>query len=353
MDRPDRPRKESLLLAAQHQLRQPLNALSLLIGELKHGASGRELDAIADNMRIAVQLQTAWLDALGELEAAALGALESAAQPVALQPVFASLAAEVAPRFAALGLELRVVATRAVVRADAALLRRVLALLLDNAAKFTPAGKVLLGCRHAGGGVRIELWDSGPGMAPEAAERVFEPFFRLENEVRPRERGLGLGLATARRLAQLAGGRLALAARPGRGCCFRLTLQAAARSSAVRAPEPAVGVPPDPLAGAEVALLEGPRTGALREQLAAWGARVRAVAPGELAAVLAAAPPLLVADRDAFDAGGPLSPGAATVVVLVGEAVPGRADPPGVHSLGLPLRPARLRALCHYALTRP
>src|SRR3546814_18340425 len=95
-------------------------------------------------------------------------------------------------------------------------------LLLDNAAKFTPAGKVLLGCRRFGGGVRIEVRDSGPGIAEKQAAQVFEPFFRLENEVRPRERGLGLGLAYARRLAELAGDSLTLTGRPGRGCCFEI-----------------------------------------------------------------------------------------------------------------------------------
>ncbi|HMA14140.1 MAG: sensor histidine kinase [Bacteroidota bacterium] len=353
MDRPDKPRKESLLLAAQHQLRQPLNALSLLIGELRHVAGGKELESIAEDMRTAVRLQNAWLDALAELEAAALGAIETDPRPVALQAIVAGLAAEMGPRFSALGLDLRIVATRAVAEVDAALLRRVLVLLLDNAAKFTPAGKVVLGCRHVGGDLRVELWDSGPGMTPEEAAQAFEPFFRLDNEVRPRERGLGLGLATARRLAALAGGELAVAVRPGRGCCFRLTLRPAGRGDeAAPAPEPAAGDPPDPLAGTEVPLLRGPFADALSGQLAAWGVRVRAVAPGELAAVLAAAPRLLVADREAFAAAGPLSPCAATVIVLVGENLPGRADPPGVHSLGLPLRPARLRALCHYALTR-
>src|SRR3546814_925162 len=128
-------------------------------------------------------------------------------------------------------------ALEAHLRADPDLLRRLLTLLLDHAAKFTPAGKVLLGCRRFGGGVRIEVRDSGPGIAEKQAAQVFEPFFRLENEVRPRERGLGLDLAYARRLAELAGDSLTLTGRPGRGCCFAVALQPAGQLAGGRSEE--------------------------------------------------------------------------------------------------------------------
>jgi anti-sigma regulatory factor (Ser/Thr protein kinase) len=361
VDRPSKRRTRSLLLAAQHQLRQPLNALSLHIGELRQGAEGRALDVIAEDMRHALQLSNRWLDALCDLEAAERDALELVRQAVPLQPLFASLSEQFAPRFASLGLDLRVAPSRGVVHGDPDQLRRILALLLDNAAKFTPAGKVLLGCRSSGGSLRVEVWDSGPGIAPEQAAQVFEPFFRLENEVRPRERGLGLGLAIARRLAELTGGRLTLAVRPGRGCCFVLTLQSAAGAGAVAGG--AAVLPVDPLAGAEVLLLEGPAAGTLRAQLVAWGADVRVVAPDALAAALALQPKLLIADREDFAAAGggrraaeagktgETVPGE-TTVVLVSDQQPKQADPPGVHNLVRPVRPARLRALCHYALTR-
>lgn len=360
MNQPGRRRAQGLLLAAQHQLRQPLNALSLMIGELRQGPGGRDLAGIADDMRHALRLSNAWLDALVDLEAAEQGAVELDLQAVPLQPVFVRLAEDFAPRFAALGLSFRVVATRAAVRADPHHLQRLLALLLDNAAKFTRSGGVLLGCRNAGGRLRIEVRDSGPGVAPEQAARLFEPFFRLENEVRPRERGLGLGLAYARRLAELAGDRLTVDARPGRGCCFALTLRSAGAAAAgglrdAGAPDGAAAVV-NPLAGAEVVVLEGPEAASLRASLVAWGAVVRPVAAGELAAVLAAAPPLLIADSAGFAAAGgwDTGPAGATVLVLVGDVPLERpASPAGaVHALQRPVKPARLRALCHFALTR-
>src|SRR3546814_2642391 len=91
-------------------------------------------------MRYALHLSNTWLDALSDLEAADQGLLEPTLQAVPLQPLFARLQEGFAPRFSALGLDFRVVSTGAVVRADPDLLRRLLTLLLDNAAKFTPAG---------------------------------------------------------------------------------------------------------------------------------------------------------------------------------------------------------------------
>ena len=350
MDRPSKRPARSLLLAAQHQLRQPLNALSLLIGELRQEPDGRALKVIADDMNRALQLSNRWLDALCELEAAERDALELVRQAVPLQPLFASLAEEFAPRFASLGQAFRVASTRAVVHADPVQLRRILALLLDNAAKFTSAGQVLLGCRSANGSLLVEVRDSGPGIAPEDVARVFEPFFRLENEVRPSERGLGLGLAIARRLAELTGDRLTLTVQQGRGCCFALSLQPAdGAGDAAGGPG---AIPADPLAGAEVLLLDGPAAATLGAQLSAWGAIVRLVTRDALAAALSLAPKLLIGVREDFAAAGARASGK-TVIVLVSDRPADEPDPPGVHSLLRPVRPARLRALCHYALTRP
>lgn len=364
MDQPERRRAQGLLLAAQHQLRQPLNALSLMIGELRQGPGGRDLAGIADDMRHAVRLSNAWLDALVDLEAAEQGAVELDLQAVPLQPVFGRLEREFAPRLAEFGLSFRVVATRATVRADAAHLYRLLALLLDNAVKFTRSGAVLLGCRNAGGGrLRIEVRDSGAGVSPGQAARLFEPFFRLENEVRPRERGLGLGLAYARCLAELAGDRLTVESRPGRGSCFAVTLRragAAATAEDLReagTPDHASAII-NPLAGVEVLILEGTDAASLGANLESWGAVARPVAAGGLAAALAAVPPLLIADGADFAAAGGWHQGPAdgTALVLVGgvppPAVRGQSTAGAVHALQRPVKPARLRALCHFALTK-
>lgn len=360
-------RSRALLLEAQHQLRQPLNALSLLIGELRQGPGDRDLNAIADDMRYALLLCNAWLDALSELQELEEGLVELKPQAVPLQSVFAGLAETFAPRFAEHGLTFRVVPTQAVARADPFYLQRLLAKLLDNALKFTPSGEVLLGCRREGGGWRVEVWDSGPGVPPEQSDRLFEPFFRLENEVRPRERGLGLGLAYAYRLAKLAGDRLTLRIRRGRGCCFSLTLRQA-RAEAPRAsrcgegaplaPEP--GVLPNSLQGAQVLLLEGPEAALVRAKLEAWGVGVQSVADAALPRALADSPPLLIAGCEEFEAADgwrvlrQAAGSGETTIVLIGDEPPAGPEQPGpaVHHLRRPVSPARLRALCHFALSR-
>lgn len=371
-------RGSSHFLAAQHQLRQPLNALSLLIGELRECGGDADRAAIVEDMRYALDLSNAWLDSLSDLEKAEQGLLQPQPQPVALQHIFARLQDEFRPKFNHLGLDFRIVPTRAVVQADAAVLHRLLSLLLDNAAKFTRAGKVVLGCRHAGRRRRVEVWDSGPGVAKDAQAQLFDPFFRLENEVRPRERGLGLGLTYARRLAELSGAILSVTSEPERGTRFALTLPAAGAaavgSSGGRSAgagwagligprgnsAPGAEVLVNPLAGAAVLLVEGDDATAIKDSLESWGAAVSLVPAQALMTALAEAPDLIIAERQAVDAVGAaqdLHRAAvhAAVILIAEDQAP--AGPAGhaaaIHILQRPVKTARLRALCHYALSRP
>lgn len=362
MDRPVKRRAGGLFLEAQHQLRQPLNALGLLIGELRQSRGEREIADIASDMRYALQLTTSWLNALAELDQTAQGLVEPRTQDVALQPLFDDLRKEFAPRCAEHGLDFRVMPTGASVRADPVLLRRLLSALLDNAVKFTLEGRVLLGCRRNDGGYRIEVWDSGLGMAETELERLFDPFFRLENEVRPRERGLGLGLAYARSLADLAGDRLTVSSRLDGGSCFALSLAAAGGGGSEGAYQD--GVPPavldqltNPLEGAEVLVLAGRAVDEVRPVLESWGAVPRVVAAAELIARRAAGATLVIADAGDFAAaGGWNAPdeAAGAVVLLAEQPLQDAGRLAGtVHFLQRPLKPARLRALCHFALAPP
>lgn len=371
----DRRQPGSLFLEAQHELRQPLNALSLLLGELREAENAQDRETILQDMSFALRLSTAWLDALADLDKAQLGLLRHQLQTVPLQPVFSRLAAEQGPRLAQLGLTFKVMQTRAVASCDPASLRRILLALLDNAAKFTREGKVLLGCRRAGTRLRIEVWDSGLGIAAGEEEQLFDAFFRLENEVRPRDRGLGLGLTYARLLARQGGGELTVRSRQGRWTCFSLTLPRARRqdvsAAAGAASEPsggydmgaaAPGSLSDPLEDAAVLLCAAQDAAVLQGSLEAWGSRVHRVSPADLLPALRAGESfdlLLTDQQDLVRLLGRERPatrrnGPAVIVICDKENAGAGGAPrrPRWHIIERPVKPARLRSLCHFALTQ-
>ncbi|WP_420345337.1 ATP-binding protein [Pelagibius sp.] len=358
-----------MLLGAEHQLRQPLNAISLLIGELAQTESARERDAILQDLRFALSLSNSWLDALVELEKLGGGAVTPAPRALALDEVLAGLKDDFAERFAAQGIAFRVVNSSASVYGDPALVRRVLRAILENAVKFTREGKVILGVRRQGARARIDVVDSGLGIPAEDKPRIFQPFFRLENEVRPRERGLGIGLALARHIATLCGDSLEVESTLGRGSRVSLVLKTAAPEAAPDAGSPGGGaeaafdMPPNPLEDADIVVFDNPDAEVIQDHLQRWGARPRisANAADKLAEVLEHPPALLVADMAGFDAmaGRDLlaaareRQGGRPAVVLLsdrGKSESAAVLPGPVHVLYRPVKPAQLRALCLFAL---
>ena len=112
--------------------------------------------------------------------------------------------------------------TKQVLRSDPALLERIMRNLVANALRYTEHGGVVVGARRRGDRVAIEVWDSGSGIEAAEREHIFEEFYQIGNPERDRTRGLGLGLAIVRRLADLLGHEVEVASRVGRGSVFRV-----------------------------------------------------------------------------------------------------------------------------------
>jgi len=110
----------------------------------------------------------------------------------------------------------------AVLRTDEVLLGQVLRNLLHNGLKFTELGEVRLRARQRDDRWSISVSDTGPGIAPELNERIFEEFYQVPGATRVG--GTGLGLPYARRLVTLLGGTLELTSEPGRGSMFTVSL---------------------------------------------------------------------------------------------------------------------------------
>ena len=157
-------------------------------------------------------------------------------------------------------------------------MRRLLQNLVSNALKYTPKGRVLVGCRRlVGGQVRIEVWDTGLGIPANQQRLVFEEFQRLEQGARA-ARGLGLGLSIVERLGRVLGHPIALRSWPGRGSVFSVVAPRGAIGVAPAAepgaPEPAVAA--DALSGLRVLAIDNePRVlDGMRALLTKWGCRV-------------------------------------------------------------------------------
>jgi signal transduction histidine kinase/CheY-like chemotaxis protein len=229
--------KSTLLVAAGHDLRQPLHAMGLFLGALEERISDPDARALLDRVRSSARSLGQMFDGL--LDAARIdeGVLDPERRPVPLAPLFAQLEQEARPLAERRGLALRVRATGLAVESDPLLLRSILQNLMGNALRYTERGGVLLGARRRGGEVRIEVWDTGPGISEGERVRLFRAGQRGSD--RRDVEGAGLGLALVEKLSARLGHRLALASRPGRGSLFAVSVpeaSAAARGAEEESP---------------------------------------------------------------------------------------------------------------------
>lgn len=215
------------LAGISHDLLQPLSAARLfsaaLVERLAQGDPGGGALGIARDSAAAVRSVEELIGALLDLSTLEAGAVRAEVADVPLGPLLSRLAAEHGALAREAGLGFRAVPCGLAVRTDPALLRRILQNFLSNAVRHTPSGRVLLGCRRVGGALRVEVWDTGPGIEPHLQAEIFTEFRRLD-PAQGRPTGLGLGLAVVDRAARLLGHPVSLRSLPGKGSCFAVTL---------------------------------------------------------------------------------------------------------------------------------
>ena len=216
--------KSRFLAAASHDLRQPLHALGLFVGQL-HGRV-----RVDERRRIVTRIETA-LSAMNELFNALLDISKLDAgvmNPNVTEFPVAQLLKQVETTFAEAarenGISLRIVQCGAWIRTDFILLERIVFNLVSNAVRYTRRGSVVVGCRTQGDRLRIEVWDTGPGIPADQHQNIFGEFYRLGEPDRDRRPGLGLGLAIVQRLCHLLNHPIKLTSALGHGSCFSVTL---------------------------------------------------------------------------------------------------------------------------------
>lgn len=304
--------KTRFLAAASHDLRQPAATLGLLLERVRSTPMAPALRVLVERAHEAASTLGGLLDRLLDLSRVGAPTRPPDRRPVALQALFDAVAGHELAHARSRGLTLRFRPTAAWVHSDPALLEQILRNLVSNALRYTERGGVLVGLRRSGAqGWRLEVWDSGRGIAPEHHGLIFEEFAQLPSPAGRRGKGLGLGLAIVDRAARQLGHARGVRSRPGHGSCFWVELpraEPAPREASGPAAAPAAPVqwPGEPT----IWLVEdeAPLREALAELLAQRGARVRAFGGhAALAAYLADAqewPDALVCDDHLGDGNG-------------------------------------------------
>ena len=361
--------KSQFLAAASHDLRQPLYALSLFSGSLdtlRLDADGR---AVVSNIQDSIGAMESLFDGLLDLSKLEAGVVQPRFGAVSIDALFDRLSQVFRPIAVDRGLDLRFHADGEWVTSDAVLLEQVLGNLVANALRYTTHGGVLVAARKRGGAMRLDVWDTGIGIAQADAERVFEEFVQLGNAERDRRMGLGLGLSIARRSGALIGAVIDVSSRPGRGSRFGLMQPAAAPTAALRsarqrnARTQALYQPLRRANDLPILIVDDDRDvrAALADLLGRWGVAFDAAADGEAALKLVGEGTrygLVLADYRLAggmtglelilailgkDAGQTMA--AALVTADFDPALIGRARSAGIPVIPKPLRPLQLRSL--------
>jgi two-component system CheB/CheR fusion protein len=224
--------KSRFLAAASHDLRQPLQTLSLLQSVLAERSKDDDAARLIGQMGVAIEVMADTLNALLDVDGLEKGRIEPRITDFPVQVLFDRVASEFSTQAVSKGLTFKRIECRATIRSDQRLLERLVENFVANAVKYTPGGKILLGCRRLGEVLRIEVWDTGPGIPEGERELIFEQFYRGRTPTGGRHRGLGLGLALVRSLADILGHRVGVRSVQGKGSMFFVEVPISDKSAA-------------------------------------------------------------------------------------------------------------------------
>src|SRR5262245_8525982 len=360
--------RSRFLAVATHDLRQPLQALGLFVAQLRTRMDDGERDRLIERTDAAVAAMNELFQALLDVSKLDAGVLTPDLSEFPVDRLLKRIEATFAAAAREKGLRLRVVSSSAWVRSDFIMLERILLNLASNAMRYTAQGGVVIGCRRRGAQVRIDICDSGIGIAEDQQRNVFAEFYRLGGPDRERTGGLGLGLAIVDRLGRLLDHTIGLSSQLGRGTRFSVSIPSAA--SREKTSEPLLLVEPiaDIARGKLIVIIDDDEIvlDSMRGLLRGWGCRVVAV-QSDSAALASLAnhdrrPDLIISDYQLANGGTGFEAierlrsalGSSIPAFLIsGDTAPERlreARASGYHLLHKPIGPAALRATLNHLM---
>jgi Na+/proline symporter/signal transduction histidine kinase len=215
--------KTRFLAAASHDILQPLNAARLYVTSLVERQSGSSDAQLIGNIDASLDAVEEIFGALLDISRLDTGAMKPEIVSFRIDDLLRQLEVEFAPLAQEKGLKLDFVPCSLAVQSDRRLLRRLLQNLVSNAIKYTPKGRVLVGCRRGRGRLRIDVCDTGLGVPRSKKRAIFQEFHRLDQGAKV-ARGLGLGLSIVERIARVLEHDITVSSAVGRGSRFSVAV---------------------------------------------------------------------------------------------------------------------------------
>ncbi len=251
--------KSRFLAAASHDLRQPLQTLTLLHGLLTQAVPAVKGAQLVDRLGETLDSMTTMLNAVLDINRIEAGNIAPDKQAFPAQQVLDRLHDEFIVQARAKALGWRVMPSTIRIRTDPELLHQMLLNLLSNAFKYTRTGRVLLGCRRTADHLRFEIWDTGRGIPEHELDTIFEEYHQLDNPARERALGLGLGLSIVKHLGLLLDHPVAVRSSVDRGSVFSIAVSVDRSDIPLSVPQPQAAdivAPPPPRSSGLVLIVD-------------------------------------------------------------------------------------------------
>jgi signal transduction histidine kinase len=267
--------KTRFLAAASHDILQPLNAARLYVTSLIERQGSGEDGRLIDNVDASLEAVEEIFGALLEISRLDAGAMRPEPVSFRIDELLRQLEVEFTPLAREKGLTLQFVSCSLSVRSDRRLLRRLLQNYVSNAVKYTPKGRVLVGCRRHRNKLRIEVWDTGLGIPQSKKRAIFREFQRLDEGAKV-ARGLGLGLSIVERIARVLAHKIDVRSSPGHGSRFSVEVPVSSAAPASQPQQRAISVNRSQLIGTTVLCIDNePKIlDGMETLLGGWGCRV-------------------------------------------------------------------------------
>lgn len=212
--------KSQFMAAASHDIRQPLQAVNLLVSTLRSKNTNSKDNILFERLENSVDSMSELLNSLLDVSKLDAHVIVPQPQHLCLTALLEKLQGELEPFAKVKNITLSLVTENNIVHADAILLEQVLNNLLSNAIRYTHYGNITLSAQSDSGQIKISVKDTGIGMASANKEVIFLEFHQLNNPERDKNKGLGLGLSIVKRLCVLQNWPLSFDSELGVGSCF-------------------------------------------------------------------------------------------------------------------------------------